>query len=326
MSRIRPVAALCALCLVLAACAPSFSVFGPVNRPYREQTLSGSAGGGKVLMISIDGLISEHGSQGFLRNRPSAVESVAAQLKIARRDKDIKALLIKVDSPGGTVTASDVIYHEIMAYKRVSGVKVVTAMMGMAASGGYYVSLPADRIYALPTTITGSVGVIFLEPRVAGLLDKIGVGVDVSKSGAQKDMGSPFRPATVEEKRLTDELVKAEAERFTGLVRERRRLSPEAMATVATARVFTAGQARKLGLVDSVGYMEDAVDEAKRLAGLPPDARVVSYRRDPAPDASYYSAGVEARQTQTALLSLGLEGLLPPRAGLYYLWTPGLAR
>jgi signal peptide peptidase SppA, 36K type len=325
MPRIRTLFALLLLSLGLAACAPSFSVFGNANAPYQEQTIAGS-GSGKILLVSIDGLISEHGKEGLLRSRPSTVEEVVAQLKLARKDKDIKALVLKVDSPGGTTAASDVIYHELMAYKAETGVKVVAAMMGLAASGGYYVSLPADRICALPTTITGSVGVIFLQPRVAGLLDKIGVGVDVSKSGAQKDMGSPFRPATPEEKQLVDGMVKAQAARFLDLVRERRKLDPAALAVVSTARVFTAAEAKDLGLVDSIGYMEDAVTEAAKLAGLPADARVVSYRRRPAPDATYYQPGAESPEPRPALVNLGLDSLLPPHAGLYFLWTPGLAQ
>ncbi|OIO02764.1 MAG: signal peptidase [Desulfovibrionaceae bacterium CG1_02_65_16] len=322
---VLPFILLLAACLCLGACSPSFSVFGNAGAPYKEQTLSGS-GSGKILLVSIDGLISEHGSEGLLRTRPSAVEQVAAQLRLARKDKDIKALVLKVDSPGGTVAASDVIYHEITAYKAETGVKVVAELMGLAASGGYYVALPADRICALPTTITGSVGVIFLQPRVASLLDKIGVGVDVSKSGAQKDMGSPFRPATPEEKRLVDAMVKAQAGRFIGLVRERRKLDPAALAIVSTARVFTAQEAKDVGLVDSIGYMEDALAEAAKLAGLPADARVVSYRRRPAPDATYYQPGAEALEQRPALVNLGLENLLPPRAGLYFLWMPGLSQ
>ena len=108
---------LLSLCLAFVGClggCASFSVFGNANAPYKEQTLSGSGGGGKVLLLTIDGLISEHGKEGLLNTRPSTVEVVAAQLKLARKDKDIKALVLKVDSPGGTVAASDVIYHEIM--------------------------------------------------------------------------------------------------------------------------------------------------------------------------------------------------------------------
>lgn len=320
-----PVLALFLASLALSGCAPSFSLFGAPGAPYKEQTLSG-AGSGKILLISVDGLISERPRESFLRSRPSVVEDVAAQLKLARKDKDIKAVLLKVDSPGGTTTASDVIYHELMRYRQETKAKVVTVMMGLAASGGYYVALPSDHIAAHPTTVTGSVGVIFLQPRVAGLLDKIGVGVDVSKSGLHKDMGSPFRDSTPEEKKLTEGMVKAQAARFLDLVQQHRKLEPAALTIVASARVFTADEAMSLGLIDSVGYMEDAVATAASLSGLPKDARVVTYRRRPGPDATWYQASAEAEDTRPSLIHFGLDSLLPPQAGFYSVWAPALGQ
>ncbi len=322
---------LCALfvllaCLGLGGCMQAnVSLFGEPGTPYREQGISGK-GRDKILLVSIDGLITEHTKEGLLRSRPSTVQEVAAQLKLARKDKSIKAVVLKVDSPGGTTTASDIIYHELTSYKDETKVKLVTMMMGLGASGGYYVALPADHILAHPTTITGSVGVIFLQPRVGGLLDKIGVGVDVNKSGLHKDMGSPFREATPEERKYTDLMVKAQARRFLDLVQKHRNLEPAALGITSSARVFTAQEAKDLGLLDSVGYMEDAVAKAAELAGLPKDARVVTYRRRPGPDATYYQPGVEAQEQRPALIHLGLDSLLPPQAGMYYLWMPGLGQ
>lgn len=322
MRRLLPLLVLATL-LLTGCMQPNVSLFGDPGAPFKEMTLDGK-GRDKVLLLSVDGLITEAPRESFLRARQSVVQEVAAQLKLARRDKAIKAVVLKVDSPGGTVTASDVIHHELAEYKKASGAKVVAALMGVAASGGYYVALPADHIAAHPTTVTGSVGVIFVMPRVAGLLDKIGVGVDVSKSGALKDMGSPFRPATEEEKALTDAMTRAQAQRFLDLVRQSRKLSPEALATVATARVFTAQEAKGLGLVDSVGYMEDAVAKARELAGLDKDARVVTYRRKPEAHSTWYQRGAEdSTGAPQALVGVDLGGLLPPKAGLYYLWAPG---
>jgi len=326
MHPLRAVLVLLAACLALGGCMqPNVSLFGAPGAPYKEQTLSGT-GSGKILLLSVDGLISEHPREGLLRTRPSMVEEVAAQLKLARKDTDIKAVLLKVDSPGGTTTASDILYHELMAYKAETNVKIVTVMMGLAASGGYYVALPADHIAAHPTTITGSVGVIFLQPRVAGLLEKIGVGVDVSKSGTHKDMGSPFRAPTDEEKKLTEGMVKAQAARFLDLVQLHRKLDPAAQTIVASARVFTAAEAKDLGLVDSVGYLDDAVAQAASLAGLPKDARVVAYRRRPAPNATWYQPAAQAEDQRPALIHLGIDGLLPLQAGMYAVWTPGLGQ
>lgn len=328
MRSLAPVRILVCLLLagLLSGCMqPNVNIFGAPGAPYREQTLSGQ-GRDKILLIGVDGLISERPKEGFLKSRPSTVQEVAAQLKLARKDKNIKAVVLRVDSPGGTTTASDIIYHELSTYKAETGVKLVACLMGLGTSGGYYVSLPADHIAAHPTTITGSVGVIFLQPRVAGLLDKIGVDVGVSKSGALKDMGSPFRQPTDEEKRLTDSMVKAQAARFLDLTQKHRKLSPQALEQASSARVFTADEAKALGLIDSVGYLEDALAKAGALAGLPAGARVVAYRRNPGPDATYYQPGVEGGEERPALVHLGLESLLPPQAGAYYLWTPGLGQ
>jgi len=316
---------LCA-CLGLAGCMQAdISLFGDPQKPYREQTLSGT-GHDKVLLLGVDGLISEYTHEGLLRTRPSTVQELVAQLRLARKDTSIKAVVLKIDSPGGTTTASDMLYHELQAYKQESKVKLVAAMMGLAASGGYYVALPADQIVAHPTTITGSVGVIFLQPRLAGLMDKIGVGVDVAKSGALKDMGSPFRPATEEEKKLTAAMTQALATRFLDLVQKHRHLTPEALGAVSTARVFTAAEAKDLGLIDSVGYLDDALATARSLAGLDKDARVITYRRRPVANGTYYLPGVEAEHGRPALVNLDMDSLLPPRAGLYYLWTPGYSQ
>ena len=308
-------------CLALSGCMQANVNFGQPTTPYKEQVLEGT-GADKILILGIEGLISEHAREGLLRTKPSTVQELVAQLRLARKDTDIKAVVLKIDSPGGTTTASDILYHEIMAYKQQSKVKLVVAMMGLAASGGYYVALPADHILAHPTTITGSVGVIFLQPRVAVLMDKIGVGVDVSKSGSLKDMGSPFRAATEEEKRLVGAMTRAQAARFLDLVQQHRSLEPAALGIVASARVFTAAEAKDLGLIDSVGYLDDALAQARILAGLPKDAKVVAYRRRPAADGTYYLPGVEAEDTRPSLVNLDLDSLLPPRAGLYYLWTP----
>lgn len=319
-------AALLASLPIMTGCVqPNINVFGVPGAHYREQALEGS-GSNKVLLLSVDGLISEYPREGLLTSRPSTVQEIAAQLKLARKDTSIKAVLLKVNSPGGTTTASDILYHELSAYKKETGVKLVTVMMGVAASGGYYVALPSDYITAHPTTITGSVGVIFVMPRLAGLMDKIGVGVDVSKSGNLKDMGSPFRTATQEEQRLTDAMTKAQADRFISLVRENRTLTPEALRTVATAQVFTAAQAKDLGLIDGIGYMDDALAKARDLAGLDKDAKLITYRRRSSADATYYQPSAEVMDGQRpTLLSVDLGGLLPPKAGLYYLWGPGYA-
>jgi protease-4 len=193
-------------------------------------------------------------------------------------------------------------------------------MLDMATSGAYYISLPADCIVAHPTTITGSVGVIFIRPQVYGLLDKIGVSVHADTSGRNKDMGSPFRRPTPEEDKLFSKLVEDLAGKFTSKVAENRKISPENMKLVATARVFTADDALAIGLVDKTGYMEDAVAKAKELAKLPADAKLVIYRRDSFPNDNPYNLSTSGDPAKPLVDTGSLGRAASAKAGFYYLW------
>jgi protease-4 len=254
---------------------------------------------------------------------PSIVQQVVSQLNKAEKDKHIKAVLLKINSPGGTITASDLLYHEISAYKKRTGTKVVAAMMDMATSGAYYIALPSDMIIAHPTTVTGSVGVIFIQPKFGGLMDKIGVGVDVQKHGKNKDMGSPFRASTEEESKLMQKAVNDFGERFIKLVQKHRNPQQTSLEEIATARIFLADDALRLGIVDRIGYLSDAVAESKKMAGIPDDARVVIYRRVEFPEDNYYnSAAMMTEDPKLAAINIELPDSLNLKTGFYYLW-PG---
>lgn len=310
---------LCLAASLSCACAPRFKLFSDAAEPLQEFVLEGKAAD-KVLLLPIQGFIWDEPKQGLFRSRPSVVQEVVSQLKLAERDERIKAVVLRIDSPGGTSTASDLLYHELAAFKARTGKKVVAAFMGLAASGGYYAALASDAIVACPTTVTGSVGVVFFRPRVVGLMDKIGVEVEISKSGRNKDMGSPFREPTEEERALMGSMIKSLADRFLALVKERRTIADKDLATIATARVFSAEEAKALGLVDRIGYLEDAVGQARKLANLPEDARLVVYRRQMYPNDSTYNTLTEADPMRPALFSLDAGWLLPPRPGFYYVW------
>jgi protease-4 len=272
-------------------------------------------------------VISDQPDEGLLRTQPSMVQEVVAQLRRAAQDPQIKALLLKINSPGGTVTASDIIYHELVAFKKQTNAKVVVSMMDVTASGGYYVCLPAEWIMAHPTTLTGSVGVIFARPGVSGFMEKAGLRMEVSTSGKLKDMGSPFRPPTEEEQAIFKELTNGLADRFLNLVVQHRKVSPQQREQISTARVFLADDAKELGLVDQIGYLNDAIAKARELAGLPPHARVIAYRRQVSEDDNIYNPAVRYRNG-------GGNALVPPvlkplsgssEAGFYYLWPAALA-
>ncbi len=322
MKRLHLIAGMLVLSLLTACAGPRIKLFTDATDPLKEFTIEGS-GGDKILLVAIRGVISDNPQKGLLRSSPSMVQQVVSQLKKAEQDKRIKAILFKINSPGGTITASDLLYHEIISYKERTNAKVVVCMMDMATSGGYYMSLPADMIMAHPTSLTGSVGVIFLRPKVMGLMDKLGLGVDVKKFGKNKDMGSPFRESTEEEQQLFQGTINHLGERFTSLVRKHRQLDSEALAEMSTARLFLAEEALKLGLIDKIGYLSDAVKETKRLAGLPDDARVVLYRRAEHPDDNLYSiAGVATEDPRLSLINIELPEGLNLATGFYYLW-PG---
>lgn len=314
--------------LFVSGCAvPKIKLFPDATDPLREFTLQGTEKG-KVLVIPIRGIISDTPKKGFPRARPSMVQEIVSQLRLAEKDEEVRAILLKIDSPGGSTTASDLLYHEIMAFKKRTGAKVVVAMMDVATSGAYYVSLPADFILAHPTTLTGSVGVIFLRPMVTGLMEKIGLDIEVNKSGKNKDMGSHFRQSTEEEQRILKGLTDELGGRFVSLVAKHREIDQKALADISTARVYLAKEALQLGLMDKIGYLSDALSQARTLAGLPENAKVVVYRRTEYPDDNLYNTSTTQYSGRGLyLIDLGLPDFMTSlRAGFYYLWSPAAGR
>lgn len=314
-----------AAALSLSGCLkPRITLFPDPTEPLKEYTLQGKETP-KVLVVSVRGFISDAPKDFPFYRRPSMVQEIVSELKRAEKDKDIKAVVLKIDSPGGSITASDILYNEIVGYKARSGAKVVAAMMDYSTSGAYYIALPADLVMAHPTTVTGSIGVLFLRPKITGLMGKIGLDIEVDKSGKNKDMGSPFRQTTEEEHRIIQGLIDELGGRFVSLVARHRRLNEEALADIATARIYLANEALRLGLVDKIGYLDDALREAKRLAALPEDAKVVVYRRSEVPDDNIYnSATGKSGGAGINLIELGLaDSLASLHSGFYYVWLPG---
>lgn len=312
--------------VLIAGCSlPRVNVFSVTPDPLKEYTLEGT-GADKILLIPVNGLISDNPKKGLITTSPSLVEQVVAQIYKAEKDKQIKAVLFKINSPGGTITASDLLYHEISAYKEKTGNKIVISMMDLATSGAYYMSLPADVIMAHPTTITGSVGVISLQPKVKGLMDKIGLGVDVQKFGKYKDMGSPFRDTGEDERKFLQKTVNDFGERFIGLVKKHRKLTLQAITEISTARIFLADEALHLGLIDKIGYISDAIKETKKTAKISEDAKVVVYRRAEFPEDNYYNvAGAASENLNISLVNIELPEILSAKAGFYYLWPGAIA-
>ncbi len=311
------------LLLFAAGCAPRFNLLSSSREPLKEYTLEGK-GADKILLIPVNGMISDSPKKEVMSSSPSVVEQIVSQLNKAEKNGDIRAVILKIDSPGGSITASDILYHEILSFKERTKAKIVVSMTDLATSGAYYISLPADIIMAHPTTMTGSVGVIFLRPKVKDLMDKIGLGVDVIKFGKYKDMGSPFRKSTEDEEMLIQKTVDIFGDRFLKLVQKHRHPEKSSLDKIATARIFTADEALKVGLVDKVGYISDAIKETKKIANLPADARVVMFRHEEkAPDINYYKSSVAG---SSAVNAINID--LPEmnfKAGFYYLWPASIS-
>jgi protease-4 len=314
---------LAALSLALAGCISVDVGLGGPRGDFREKTVEGDPSAeAKIAVIDIEGVLTSDQEEGLFSSKESQVVALVEKLKLAEADPAVKAVIVRIDSPGGDVTTSDICYNELVSFKNRKKVPVVAAFMGVAASGGYYIASGCDAIVAHPTTITGSIGVISMHFSLAGLLDKIGVKVEALKSGANKDMGSPFRTITDDDKKLLQALIDQFYARFVGVVAEGRkgRLTEAEVRKLADGRVYTAQQALDAKLVDRVGYLADAVSEAKSRAKLE-KARLVMYSRRPAKLDNEYSASVQpaslpGSDLEQARRLLGFH--------CYYLWEPYL--
>jgi len=191
----------------------------------------------------------------------------------------VKAIVLRINTPGGTVTASDIMYHELKSFKTSKNIPIVASIMDMGTSGGYYIAAAADAVLAHPSSVTGSIGVIMLTVNARGLLEKVGVEATAVTSGPRKDMGSPFRVMTPEEREIFQGLIDSFYQRFLTVVQEGRpNLQMERIKQLADGRIYTGDQAKATGLVDDIGYLEDAIELAKKKAEIA-EARVVTYRR-----------------------------------------------
>jgi len=276
----------------------------------------GIGGGDKVAVIKLEGLIAD-------------ATEVSRQLEDYAEREDVKAVVIRIETPGGAVAPSQEIHGGI---RRLSGKKPVVASLGaVAASGGYYAAVATEKIVANPGTITGSIGVIIEFVNVSGLMDKLGLKGHVVKSGRFKDTGSPIREMTDDERRLIQALIDDVNSQFIDAVAEGRGLPRSKVTSIADGRIFTGAQAREAGLVDELGDLSDAIDLASNLAGIEGKPEVIYPRRH-----EYYGFWDMAYQGATRLLGLDaragtmasgsmdrLLGLFPGFRVMYLAHLPG---
>ncbi len=315
MKTILKVLGLVVLLPMLSACFVIKVNLTPEAQPLEEQVLSGS-GKDKIVLMDITGVISsEESPTSFGSGRqPGMVAAIREQLDRARKDKNVRAVVIRINSPGGGVTASDMLYHEIRKFRNESGIKVIAHFTDTGASGAYYAALAADRITAQPTTITGSIGVIMLRVDATGLMEKIGVHALEIASGPEKAMGSPFRSMTPEEKKIFQAMIDSLYGRFVSVVADERKMDPEKVRKLADGRVYTSAEAKESGLIDGIGYLDDAFSEAKTLANIG-QATIVTYVKPGEYRPNIYSLNMN-------LFNLNLGELAGPGTKFTYLWMP----
>jgi len=282
---------------------------GPQIESLEEVVVEEGDGSGKILLIDIDGPISNRPKKtlvGF-RSETGMVDRIREILKKAENDKNIKGILLRINSPGGTVTSSDIIYHEIKSFKERYNVKVYVSVVDVAASGGYYIAMAGDSIMAHPTSLVGSIGVLALKINLEGLMGKVGVEWEVVKSSEKKDFMSPFRPLTKEERTLFQETIDSYYNRFIDVVvLNRSRLDARAVKILADGRVYNARQALEKYLVDSIGYLEDIVKLAKKELNQP-GLKVVTYGRPREYKSNYYSSMGSVPKINLINLDMGFD-------------------
>ncbi len=263
-----------------------------------------------IAVIAIHNEIVEHHGDGAFHGSDVDGDEIALRLRAAGRDTHVKAVVLDLDTGGGDVTATDMIYHQVLAV-REAGKPVIAVMGSVCASGGYYIATAADTIITAPSTITGSIGVIFESPDLHGFVTgHLGIDVTVIKSGALKDIGSPMRAMTDEEKKIIQGMVDQSYEQFLGVVADRRKghgplpldrqAALERIRTIADGRVITGTQAIQAGLADQTGFLFDAIAVASRAAHITDTPKVIRYGRDngifgisAASQETHINAGVE---------------------------------
>jgi protease IV len=279
----------------------------------------------KIALLDVTGLIIDAHRPGLISPGENPLGRFTESLRMAARDSDVRAVIIRINSPGGTVTASDAMHREIVHFKETTRKPVVISMADVAASGGYYVACAGDEIIAHPTTITGSIGVIIQTFNFAAGMGRIGIRADAITSGPNKAMGSPFEPMPPEHRELLQGLVDEFYAGFKAIVvasRPRVGADADVLHWVTDGRVVTGRQAAEVGLIDGLGDLRDAFAAAKRRANLP-TAKLVKYHRPIEHVGSAYASAPPFTGTQVNFMQLNIDAAaMQQQPGFWYLWDP----
>ena len=300
----------------------------PTDRQLEETRIQRDAGlfvSDKIAIIDVDGLLANRRRGRWMRSGENPVSLFIEKLDKAASDRSVKAVVLRLNSPGGTVAASDIMYHNLMEFRRQTGKPVIACVLGIGCSGAYYVACGCDGIIAQPSGVVGNIGVIFQTFSVAGTLDKIGVKTVTIKSGQLKDMASPLHDLSEEEHEVLQGIIEHLSGQFFEVVRKgRKEIDEKKMTELADGRVFPAQQALQEGLIDKVGYMDDGIKWAKEIAGVK-KTQVVIYHRPSSYKPNAYGLATAGADGLGPLVNLELPDWLDsPGAQFLYLWQPAV--
>lgn len=322
--------ALTALAFTLTGCGPVHFAVGlsPEDQKLTSTVVSedGHWFSDKVAVIDVSGLIINAPRPGLIQRGENPVSELHEKLQAAASDPSVKAVVLRLNTPGGGVTASDVMYREVQRFKQTTGKPVVALLMDVTASGGYYLACSADRIVTYPTSVVGSIGVIVQTLSVKPALAKIGIQAEALTSGKNKEAGSPLSTLTDDHRQVLQGLVDDFYARFVNIVRQARpNIPPDMFDDLTDGRVIPGDQAVKLGLADAVGDIHDAQQLAEQLAHLKHADLIVYHRKLTYVASPYAHAPTAPAATQINLMQLNLAETFPgldAPVGIYYLWMP----
>ena len=312
-----------ASCSVLMGAMGDSSAGAPAAGARDEALFGDEAAEAHFLQVPVYGIISSSPPDGFMGvTEMSVLERVERLLDHAEESDKVHGVLLDIDSPGGAIDPSDIIYHRLMGFKERTGKPVVARMNGLAASGGYYVAAAADSIIAHPSTLTGSIGVIMQSLNYAGLFDKVGLDLVTLVSGPNKDLLNPGRPMSDEEREILQGIIDDAYETFVNAVAEGRSMEMESVLPLADGRIYTARQALDGGLIDAVGYEEELLEMLRAAAGV--ETVDVVQHKLPSKLWDLFDLGMATAARHFRPESkLRMFERLDREPGLYYLWEPG---
>ncbi len=275
----------------------------------------------RIAIIDISGILMNAHTPSLLSEGEHPVSLSVEKLTVAAEDRRVKAVVLRINSPGGSVTASDSMYQEVLAFKKKTGKPVVAYFQDVAASGAYYLACASDEIIAQRTTVTGSIGVIMQMVNFTETMNKLGIGADAITSGPYKDAGSPLRPMKANERELFQGLVDNFYQEFVSVVAAGRpKLTRDAVVKLADGRVYSAQQALEVGLIDRIGTLTDAIDVAKSRAGITAAHAVIYHRPLDWTPNIYASTPLPPATKNINLFNINLPTLWTRRPFFMYIW------